>query len=580
MIIEKIPFEINFPLKIFKNRKINFKDKKEREKIFKRHVYYYKYGKNKNHYLEERSETFLSLTKELENFLRKKYSHLNILSISIFGSSLYSKNNGDFDFLVITEGNIFSYDETQLTIMNSGKEIKCPVGISIKGIENFSKGVFDSKSDISLNLQSQIIYRTAISLFRRHIPIKGYDFVKNKKVFLRNGYAQVSDLLSNAYELYYLKEKRPNMKNRERARKILSRTYEAISYMNFLEKDNKVKKFKQKISTQIEKGATFKESKDIFNKIVSFYKTKIQHSNKNFRNKKKVLTILLNTDAKKHIKERLENYWKHANLPHQWIDAIIKILSKYYHNEDLAVEKIRKKFPSIINKDSQDYSKKLKNFRKTKIKNLAKRIKKDICGELIADVGGRSDDFAEQILHSNKNIKRAYVTDLCSFTTRSKNLQIDFIVQSSLTKMPFPERTIDTIILSMVLHHLKRKHQKRIIKNLISYLKNKGRIILIEDTYPKKINPVAHDKITKDFLKFKPTDRQKILYFYDWFGNRLMRNRDNIQLFYNYNTMEEWKKTFEKCGMKQIKAEFIKENLSHPDIFPPKAILVFKKPNN
>ena len=32
-----------------------------------------------------------------------------------------------------------------------------------------------------------------------------------------------------------------------------------------------------------------------------------------------------------------------------------------------------------------------------------------------------------------------------------------------------------------------------------------------------------------------------IPYFYDWFGNRLMRNRDKIPINYNYKTMEEWK---------------------------------------
>ncbi len=48
-------------------------------------------------------------------------------------------------------------------------------------------------------------------------------------------------------------------------------------------------------------------------------------------------------------------------------------------------------------------------------------------------------------------------------------------------------------------------------------------------------------------------------------------------MFYNYKTIEQWKKIFEKYGMEQINSKFIKENRSHPDIFPPKAILVFQK---
>ena len=69
----------------------------------------------------------------------------------------------------------------------------------------------------------------------------------------------------------------------------------------------------------------------------------------------------------------------------------------------------------------------------------------------------------------------------------------------------------------------------------------------------------------------------KILSFFDWFGNRLMRNRDNISLTYNYKTMEEWKKIMKKFGMKQIYSEFVKENPSSPDLFSPKGFMVFEK---
>lgn len=577
MIIDKIPFQIDFPIKILNNKKIDFKNKREREKLFRRHIYYYKYERIKNPVLERRNETFFSLAEELSKFLKKKYPLLDILNISVFGSSLYSENPGDFDFLVIVKGNIFNYDETKLIINENGKRIKYSVGISIKGIENFSKGFFDSRSKNSLNFQSQIIYRTAISLFRRHIPIIGYDFIDNKKIFLKNAYAQVSDLLTNAYDLFYLKNKELNMTNRERSRKILSRIYEAISYMYFLEKDTLVNKLKKEIATQIEKGATLKKSKKIFNGLVSLYKKKIEFLSKDFRDKRKVLTVLLNEDLRKNIRERLENYWKCINLPYQWINPILKILFKYYYDEDLAIEKIRKEFPSIQNKNSLDYSMKLKNFREMKVKNLAQKIKKDITGKVIVDIGGRSDDFVEEIISLNKKIEKAYVTDLGSFTARSKNLKVSFIVQASPTKIPFNEKSIDTIILSMVLHHLRKKQQTKIIKNLILCLKNKGKIILIEDTYPERINSNGYDQITKDFLKLKSNDKKRILYFYDWFGNRLMRNRDNIPLFYNYRTMEEWKKFFENYKIKQIKSEFIKESKSNPDLFPPKAIIVFQK---
>ena len=573
--IGKIPFQIDFPLKILSSKKINFEDKRGREKVFKRHIYYYKYGKIRNSFLEARNKLFLSLAKEVVIFLKRKYPKLKVLNVSVFGSSLYSKNPGDFDFLVIVKGNVFLYEKVKLVIKEN--EVIHPVGISVKGIENFSKGVFDVKSNVSLNLQSQVIYRTTISLFRRHIPVIGFDFLDNRKTFLNNGYAQISDLLNNAYELYYLKSQGLKLNNKERSRKILSRAYEAISYISFLDKDTAIKDFRKEIATKIEKGVTLSESKRILDKLILIYKKKTLRFDKINRNKKEVLRILSNKILNEHITRRLENYWRSIKLPYFWVRPILDILSKHHYDEDLAIKEVRRRFPSIVNINSLSYSKKLRDFRRIKVKNLAKRIKNDVCGKLIADVGGRSDDFVEQILLLKKSIKKAYVTDLCSFTTRSKDPKIDFVVQSSLTRMPFTKKSIDTIILSMVLHHLKDAFQKDMLSNLISSLKNKGRIILIEDTFPGRINLNDYDKIMREFLSLKSSEKRRVLYFYDWFGNRLMRNRDNIPLFCDYRTMDEWKKIFKKFGVKEIKSEFVKESLSHPDIFPPKAIMVFQK---
>lgn len=274
MIINKVPFKINFPLKILTNKNVNFKDNKEREILFKRHIYYYKYGKIRNNFLEKRNKIFLKLSEEVIKFLRKENHHLNILSLSVFGSSLYSEKPGDVDFLVIVPGNLFDYKETRLAIIKNGKKIKYPVGISIKGLSNFSRGILDNKSRFSLNLQSQIIYRTAISLFHRHLPIRGYDFKDNKKTFLKNVYAQVSDLLNNAYELYYLNNKKLSIKRR--SKKILSRIYEATSYLIFLEKDLEIKELRKRIAFQIEKGATLYETKFLFRKVIFIYEKKLK----------------------------------------------------------------------------------------------------------------------------------------------------------------------------------------------------------------------------------------------------------------------------------------------------------------
>ena len=738
---KKTPFRINYPLDILmKSKKIDFNNENERIKIFRRNIFYYKYGKKENNFLEKRYNIYFLLAEKVLKLINKDYPSLDVLNISVFGSSLFSKNPGDFDFLIIVKGNVFLLKETEIILKENKKSIKYSVGISIKGLDNFTHGIFDLQSKTSVEQQNQIINRTAISLFRRHIPLIGYDFIENKNDFIENIYAQISDLLSNTYNLYYLKKERPYLNDKQRARKILSRLYEAASYLEFLENDLEVVNLRKEIYLDGENNMSFSESKKLFDRFKLFYikksqklrvkiskklsfhrdniefnqilkKTKellskkrignflpvmakiidsegntiafskrIKQSNGlkmgpgpihaeicaiyNAKSKKKinwddytlycslepcstctriitelgikkvvycladpllsyygrrrapylkkntlfyrhnspelimefqkiytklykrkisskkelnVLEILLDMKLKENIINRLEKYWKNIKLPHIWVPSILKILSEYSYNEDLAAEKVREKFPSLIKKDSLDYSKKLLEWRKRKVKNLAKRINKYVVGGIIGDVGGRTKDFIEQILNLNKSIKKAYITDIGNFSTESKNHKISFVIQTSTTKLPFAKNSMSTIILSMVLHHLKSLDQRSLVKNIISSLKKGGRIILIEDTYPKIKSIKGCNSNISNFLKFNSEKKKKILSFYDWFGNRLMRNRDNTSLAFNFKTMEEWKKFFEKYGMTQINSEFIKEAPSNPDIFPPKAIMVFQK---
>lgn len=736
---EKTPFRINYPLNLLAHsRKINLEDKEIRQEFFRKSLFYYKYDNELNPFLEKRYRTFLNLSHEVLNFLEKKYPSLKILSMSVFGSALFSSNPGDFDFLVIVEGNVFLVEEINLTIKENDNETILPVGISIKGINNLSQGILDLEAKIDAEKQMQVIDRTAAGLFKRHLPILGFPFIENSEEFSDNLYAQISDLLSNTYNLYYLKEERPNLSDQHRTRKILSRLYEAATYLEAAEKTAEVSNLRKEIYIALDGGKSFfLESKKIFDKFKVLYlekshtlrkeisekfsfdkddfhlkeilqktqsmisakkigsflpvmakivdetgktiafskrikkgimgnnesgpihaeinaisdaeakkKTKweeytlycslepcgncakkiadlgikkviyvlpdpllfhygrqrevydkkgilfYRHSNplltaefqkiysqlyykKPSKTKRsEILDVLNDEKLKRNILERLEEYWKCIGLPYKWIFPMLNVLSEYSYHEDLAVKEIRKKFPSLVDKNSRDYSKKLSEWRKVKIKNLAERIEKYVKGGILCDIGGRQEDFIEEIINLKKNIEKAYVTDIESFSKSSRSHKIKLLVQPSTTELPFKEK-VDTIILSMVLHHLKDEDQINLVKNAINSLNIGGIIILIEDTYPENGN-FAEDRI-KEFLEFSPKDKERILAFYDWFGNRIMRNRDNTPLAFNYKTIEGWKKFFEEKGVEQTSSEFIKANFAKPDLFPPKALMIFRK---
>lgn len=268
MKIKPKSFRIPFPIKIFKNRKINFSDKNQREKLFRRNIYYYLYGNKKNFILEKRWRLFLDLAFKIKEYLNKEKGNIDVLSISIFGSALHSKINDDYDFLVIVNGNRFDNIKTKIKLKNKNYS----VGISIKGLENFQKGVVDKRSHFDKEFQRKIIYRTSISLPYRHLSVLGLDFKENKDIFLVNCYAQIYNLLINTYKRYYIVNLKNNISNKVRARKILSRIFEASKYASLISQSEEIERFQRRIVLyKSNKNYTLNKSKDFFRRFVRYY---------------------------------------------------------------------------------------------------------------------------------------------------------------------------------------------------------------------------------------------------------------------------------------------------------------------
>ncbi|MEK6840090.1 MAG: hypothetical protein AABX72_04045, partial [Nanoarchaeota archaeon] len=212
MDISPVNFKIYNPIKIFNNSQIDYKNRLKTEKYLKRNMYYTLFSNKPNKTLKKRLPLFLKLSEIVRDYLNKNFSNLKILSISVFGSSLYFENNEDFDFLVIVSGNAF--DNTQKKFRVKNKEYS--VGISIKGEENFVKGVLSKNKNFKKSLQKKIINRTSVSLPVRHLPLSGFDFRYNERLFLNNCFAQVYDLLINSYELYYKRNKKFGFNSKKR----------------------------------------------------------------------------------------------------------------------------------------------------------------------------------------------------------------------------------------------------------------------------------------------------------------------------------------------------------------------------
>lgn len=270
--IKDIPFKIDYPIKIFENKKINFTNNIERENLFERNIYYNLHQNQKNPYFKERAEDFYQTGEIVLKEISKKYPNLKIYNLSLFGSRLFSKHPQDYDFLAITSKDEFSYENFAI---NLNKRKNIDIGVSIKGIENFENGL---KENCSFNVKNpnSIIDRTASMLYRRHLPIIGKEFIENEDIFQLNLYAQTSDILQNTYNLFYAKNQKKNFNDSHRAKKIFSRMYQASTYLENIKSSKEHTELRKKIYQSFN-NISLLEAKKVFNEVNNAHKKSLEN---------------------------------------------------------------------------------------------------------------------------------------------------------------------------------------------------------------------------------------------------------------------------------------------------------------
>jgi hypothetical protein len=261
--IKKTSFKIEYPIKILKDKEVDFSNNESRAEIFRRNLYYNLYGEEKNPYLEERAEHFNKAGKKILEEIANRHPDLEVHSLSLFGSRLFSPHPKDYDFLAITSGGEFSYDNFIIDLDGKGG---VDLGVSIKGINHFENGL---KEEFSSNVKNphNIINRTVSILYKRHLPIIGKEFVENNNVFQSNLHAQTSDILQNTLNLYYLKNSSKNFEDSFRAKKIISRIYQASTFLEQIHYSEENIELRRKTYEGFKNNISLSKAKKLFEKV-------------------------------------------------------------------------------------------------------------------------------------------------------------------------------------------------------------------------------------------------------------------------------------------------------------------------
>lgn len=135
-----------------------------------------------------------------------------------------------------------------------------------------------------------------------------------------------------------------------------------------------------------------------------------------------------------------------------------------------------------------------------------------------------------------------------------KNPKITFKVVTEKDFFDFLSREKpDTATLTWVLHHMKHDEQERYIEYLHKVLAPGARLVILEDSYSTELPPENDIGVYDSFMKFGEDDRRKIMGVYDWVANKVLAQRDKVEIPLTYRSLEEWEKLFTESGFSVVK---------------------------
>jgi len=280
--------------------------------------------------------------------------------------------------------------------------------------------------------------------------------------------------------------------------------------------------------------------------------------------------------TKQFLKTMLSSYWKKVGLPHERLDDIFELLTEYGHDGELSMILLHEKYPDMAD-SSSPFSANYKKARAKKFQAYAKSLLPHIKEGVLLDFGAGDVQLVSTLVGLDSTITQAYATDIFPYVPASTHPKISFLQQATPDSTPFNKESIDTVILSTVLHHITPDVRRSLISHLYSILKPGGRVILVEDSFPLT-SPEARNDLEAAFFSLSPKQRKDALCFLDWWGNRLMKNRAEIPLPCTFKTTEEWVFFFKDFNFTPIKNDFEGFPPIYTHMVSPKAILVFEKP--
>lgn len=282
-----------------------------------------------------------------------------------------------------------------------------------------------------------------------------------------------------------------------------------------------------------QKILTALENKKVFDFVKKAY---LEHYKRHFKQHENEINEMV-IEAFTLLRKSVANGWNYRKLE----KAVFFIDAKIFRKNDSAF---------WFNREYKEYKKKVRP------KIEYEEIKKFLAGKIILDFGSGTGSLALELERRGYKILTTDILDYRFNETKHiffKKMNVPFDVD-----VPFDN--IDTVLIKAVLHHVSQKYLIPILANLSKITK---RIIVEESVYgiPKNLpglqKIIREQPLFEEFMRLPKDDQYSALTLFCFFSNALAFGKPEMNLPFEFKTVSEWKKVFNRMKFEVRKVDIL-----------------------